>query len=150
MDAQIPHWNSPSIANGPQPHPAQDPPLGSENAEPPAPDLPVVAAQKSGPKRRGPRPMTDRATKRFEGQLYPEQHHDLSALLTRLTMENKNVPASKRRRFTVNSLIRIGAEVVRDHQENLHGATEDELLDSLRESILETPDKQRSRRRPTF
>lgn len=150
MNDEMPRWHSPSGADTAPSLPAHETPNTVENVEQPAPSAPTVEPSKNSPRRRGPRPMTDRATKRFEGQLYPEQHHDLSALLTRLAMENKSVPASKRRRFTVNTLIRIGAEIVRDHHENLHGTTEDELVESLRKSIVETPDKQRSRRRPTF
>lgn len=136
----------------PQRYPDQSQNFAStqEPAGHPAPSQPVSSPAKTKAKRPGPRPMTDRDTKRFEGQLFPEQHIDLNTLLTRLGMENQNVPPSVRRRFTLNSLVRIGAEIVIDHGENIRGSSEEELLESLRKSIAEQPTKRRARRRPNL
>lgn len=105
-----------------------------------SPSVPPVEPPKAG-KKSGPKPVTDEPTKRFEGQLYVPQHNALSALLTRLSVENKaTTPASERRRLTINTFVRLGIEIVLSHEANLHGKTEQELLASLRASIAENPE----------
>lgn len=144
------HWTTPDHPMASPVDSNDEPELVSETAT----ENPRVATSSSrskvASKRPGPRPMTDRETMRFEGQLFPEQHVDLNALVVRLTMENRAVPSSARRRFTLNSLVRIGAEIVLAHENDIHGTTESELLESLLMSIEKQPAKRRPRRRQSY
>lgn len=101
---------------------------------------PLAESEKTGGKR-GPKPILDEPTKRFEGQLLIPQHDAASALVTRLTMANRKVPAAERRRLTINTLVRVGMAVVLEHRDNLSGHTEQQILDALRASIAASASK---------
>lgn len=124
-----------STAHGTEEHAASVSPEGQTSIEP---------SGRSA--RRGPKPITDRPTKRFEGKAYPEQIVKLVELETRLTMEAKSIPSAERRRITLNTFVRLGLEVVLAHADNLTGANEDELLESLRRSISSNPAARSSRK----
>lgn len=79
--------------------------------------------------------MLDGPTVRFEGQLLPRQFQQSTAVVQRLKLENQKVPAAQRKRFTINTLVRVAMTVLLEHKNALHGATEDELLESFRRSI---------------
>lgn len=85
--------------------------------------------------KRGPKPMVDRDTMRVEAQLYPEQFTAAMTTLARLKIEHREVPRSERRRFTVNTLIRVSMTVLLEHADELHGRTEEELLACFRECL---------------
>lgn len=107
-----------------------------EQSEVPSSTTPEVGdGQPFGGRKRGPRPMVDRATVRVEAQVYPEQHETAMRTLNRLKIENRPVPREDRRRFTINTLIRASLTIALEHADELHGHTEDELLNSLRESL---------------
>lgn len=124
-----------SRANGTEKHAASD-----------VPGIQASSESSGRAARRGPKPITDRPTKRFEGKAYPEQIVQLAQLETRLTMEAKATPSAERRRITLNTFVRLGLEVVLAHADNLTGANEDELLESLRRSIISNPAARSSRK----
>lgn len=97
-------------------------------------------------KPRGPKPITDEPTKRFEGKAYPRQIVELAELETRLTMEAKKVPAAQRRRITLNTFVRLGLDIVLAHADNLAGANEAELREALYRSIASNPTARSSRK----
>lgn len=99
-----------------------------------APDGTPSGPPKTG-KKRGPKLMTSEPTVRIEGQLYLHQYDAGSAIVSRLKIENRLTPSGERRRMTINTLIRLGMTIVLEHESALHGASEDELLAALRESI---------------
>lgn len=111
-------------APAPDPAPAAAPVIAVET--PPAAGSPA-------PRKRGPKFMTDEPTTRIEGQLYVPQYTAAVGLLARLKVENKKVPG--RRRMSINSLIRVGMAVMLEHQDELHGSTENELSDALHEAL---------------
>ena len=126
---------------------------GTQDA--PSSPAPIVANTKTSPlpedapkhhSRRGPRPITNQPTKRFEGKAYPSQIVQLAQLETRLTMEGKSVPATERRRITLNTFVRMGLDIVLAHADNLTGANEDQLLESLRRSIASNPTARSSKK----
>jgi hypothetical protein len=86
-------------------------------------------AEQKAPRKRGPKFITDQPTTRVEGQLYVPQFEAGMGILARLKAENKKTAG--RRRMTINTLIRIGMAVIIEHRDELHGASEQELLDSL-------------------
>lgn len=85
--------------------------------------------EQKAPGKRGPKFITDEPTTRVEGQLYVPQFEAGMGILARLKAENKKTAG--RRRMTINTLIRIGMAVIIEHRDELHGASEQELLDSL-------------------
>lgn len=88
-------------------------------------------------KKKGPKPMTNQPTMRFEGQLYAKQYERGNRVINRLKVENRSVPSAERRRMTLNTLVRIGMTVVLEHESALHGRSEEELLEALRNSIAD-------------
>lgn len=92
-----------------------------------------AAAVAPAPRKRGPKPMTDEPTTRIEGQLYLPQYTSAMGVLARLKVENKNVRG--RLRLSINTLVRVGMSIVLDHEDQLHGSTEAELLQALREAL---------------
>lgn len=132
-------YNSPGDEHGFQPPhegwetPHQEPEHDRESE----PQGDRESTRASGPraKRRGPKPMTNQPTTRFEGQLYLKQYERGNRVINRLKIENRSVPSAERRRMTLNTLVRIGMAVVLEHESALHGRSEEELLEALRNAI---------------
>jgi len=104
-----------------------------EHAAPVEPETPSPAPRRA--RKKGPKPMTDQPTVRFEGQLYPKQYERAKRVEGRLKLENRAAPSAERRRLTINTLVRVGMAIVLEHESALHGRSEEEILEALRASI---------------
>ena len=93
------------------------------------------ATEKQKPRKRGPRKMVDQPTQRFEGQMYVKQYEQGMQIVARLKREKASVPPQKRRRLTLNTLVRVAMTVLLEHRSALKGVTEEELLQQFRESL---------------
>lgn len=114
----------------PEPEPAQNEPEPAEAVEPAA----APAKKPRRPAKRRPGVKAQRLDRK-EAQLRPDQLDDLTAVARRL---NRARGAGHPERLTENTLIRIGVDLLLAAADDLAGATEDEL----RESVL--PDVRKS------
>jgi hypothetical protein len=79
-----------------------------------------------------PEPMSFEDYERKEARLRLDQISALDALERRLTRSNRGLGGP---RVTANTLIRVAVDLLLEHERDLQGANERELLDRLRRLV---------------